>query len=78
MIELAKFIYSPLGKAFEKQTKTIEDQEIKQVQALKALKWEEELESTVGLFQKNMRTDEIKNEIYKIKKIGRKKLNKKI
>ena len=78
MIELAKFIYSPLGKAFEKQTKTIEDQEIKQVQALKASKWEEELESTVGLFQKNMRTDEIKNEIYKIKKIGRKKLNKKI
>ena len=27
IIEQAKFIYSPLGKAFEKQTKTIEDQE---------------------------------------------------
>ena len=26
MIEQAKFIYSPLGKAFEKQTKTIEEQ----------------------------------------------------
>ena len=26
IIEQAKFIYSPLGKAFEKQTKTIEDQ----------------------------------------------------
>ena len=25
-IEQAKFTYSPLGKAFEKQTKTIEDQ----------------------------------------------------
>ena len=25
-IEKGKFIYSPLGKAFEKQTKTIEDQ----------------------------------------------------
>ena len=25
-IEQAKFIYSPLGKAFEKQTKTIEEQ----------------------------------------------------
>ena len=25
-IEQAKFAYSPLGKAFEKQTKTIEDQ----------------------------------------------------
>ena len=26
MIEQAKFPYSPLGKAFEKQIKTIEDQ----------------------------------------------------
>ena len=26
MIEQAKFIYSPLGKAFQKQMKTIEDQ----------------------------------------------------
>ena len=26
IIEQAKFSYSPLGKAFEKQTKTIEDQ----------------------------------------------------
>ena len=26
MIEQAKFTYSPLGKVFEKQTKTIEDQ----------------------------------------------------
>ena len=26
IIEQAKFTYSPLGKAFEKQTKTIEDQ----------------------------------------------------
>ena len=30
MIEQAKFIYSPLGKALEKQTKTMEDQEKKQ------------------------------------------------
>ena len=29
VIEQAKFKYSPLGKAFEKQTKTIEDQGIK-------------------------------------------------
>ena len=29
IIEQAKFTYSPLGKAFEKQTKTIEDQEKK-------------------------------------------------
>ena len=33
MIEQAKFTYSPLGKAFEKQTKTIEDQGKKQIKA---------------------------------------------
>ena len=37
IIELSKFTYSPLGKAFEKQIKTIEDQGQKQVDALKAL-----------------------------------------
>ena len=35
IIEQAKFSYSPLGKAFEKQIKTIEDQGQKQVEALK-------------------------------------------
>ena len=34
IIEQAKFTYSPLGKAFEKQIKTIEDQGKKQVYAL--------------------------------------------
>ena len=34
MIEQAEFTYSPLGKAFEKQTKTIEDQRQKQVEAI--------------------------------------------
>ena len=38
IIEQAKFTYSPLGKAFEKQTKTIEDQGKKQVDALVVLK----------------------------------------
>ena len=38
MIEQGKFTYSPLGKAFEKQTKTIKYQEEKQANALKALK----------------------------------------
>ena len=33
IIEQAKFTYSPLGKAFEKQVKTIEDQGQKQVDA---------------------------------------------
>ena len=32
------FIYSPLGEASEKQRKAIEDQAIKQVEALKTLK----------------------------------------
>ena len=35
IIQQAKFTYSPLGKAFEKQIKTIEDQGKKQVDALK-------------------------------------------
>ena len=34
IIEQAKFSYSPLGKAFEKQTKTIEDQGEKQIEAI--------------------------------------------
>ena len=41
IIEQTKFTYSPLGKAFEKQTKTIEDQSKKQVDALEKLKPEE-------------------------------------
>ena len=38
IIEQTKFTYSPLGKAFEKETKTIEDQGKKQVDALANLK----------------------------------------
>ena len=34
MIEQAKFAYSPLDKAFEKQIKTIEDQGEKQIKTL--------------------------------------------
>ena len=54
IIEQAKFTYSPLGKAFEKQMKTTEDQRIKQVEALKALKPEEnqKLETIEILFPK--------------------------
>ena len=42
IIEQAKFTYSPLGKAFEKQRKTIEDQGKKQVDTLENLKPKEE------------------------------------
>ena len=38
IIEQAKFTYSPLGKTFEKQIKTIEDHGKKQVEALENLK----------------------------------------
>ena len=42
IIEQAKFTFSPLGKAFEKQIKIIEDQGKKQVDALQNLKLKEE------------------------------------
>ena len=41
IIEQVKFTYSPLGKAFEKQTKTIEDQGKKETDALADLKSKE-------------------------------------
>ena len=41
IIEQTKFTYSPLGKAFDKQIKTIEDQGKKPVAALEKLKPEE-------------------------------------
>ena len=79
VIEQAKFTYSPLGKALEKQRKIIEDQGIKKVEALKALKPEEvlkalkaeenqELESIEENMRKNMRTNKIKKELDEIRK----------
>ena len=70
-IEQAKFTYSPLSKAFERLIKTIEDQGIKQVEGLKALKPQEnkeDIKSVEGIFPKEIRTNEIKNEIDEIKK----------
>ena len=60
-MEQANFRYSPLGKAFEKQIKAREDQKIKQAEALKALKPEqnEELESAEELFSKKKKNNEI-------------------
>ena len=71
IIEQAKFTYPPVDKAFEKEIKTIEVQGIKQVEALKALKLEEnkkDIKSIEGMFLKDMRINEIKNDIYEIKK----------
>ena len=42
IIEQARFTFSPLGKAFDKQIKTIEDESRKQVNALENLKPKEE------------------------------------
>ena len=52
MIEQAKFIYSPLGKAFEKQTKTIDDQGKKQIKALE--KHEKQLVESNELVKKDL------------------------
>ena len=70
IIEQAKFEYFPLEEAFEKQTKTTEDQVKEQVEVLEVLKPEknQELKSIEGLFSKEMRTNEIKIEIDEIKK----------
>ena len=59
IIEPAKFTYSTLGKAFEKQIKSIEDQGRKQVEALKVLNPEEKkyIKSVEGLFTKETRTN---------------------
>ena len=66
--------YSPLGNGVEKLTKTMEEQGQKQVKALEVLKIEEskekERKSVEGLFPKEIRANEIKNEIDKIKKWG--------
>ena len=48
IIEQAKFAYSPLRTAFEKQIKTIEDQGKKQVDALKYLKLKEQIKAIQG------------------------------
>ena len=63
IIEQAKFTYSSLWKAFERQTKTIEDQGGKQVKALEDLKLKEQIKSIKEMFPKDYERVEIKNEI---------------
>ena len=66
MIEQARFTYSPLGKAFEKQVKTIEDQgKSKQVVALNTLK----SNSKLTIEDVTLNNDEAKKELDKIQKI---------
>ena len=79
IIEEAKFTYSPLGKAFKKQTKAIEDQGKKQVDALTDLKpFDKELPSIKDFIPIENLNPEIVNEIKKIeeeeKKVDRNKI----
>ena len=72
IIEQAKFTYSPLGKAFEKQTKTIKDQGEKQIEAIQDNK--KQLANTQELTIKsinpeNILNDEAKKEMDKISRI---------
>ena len=55
-----------MGKAFEKQIKTIEDQGKKQVEALKDLKPKEQTKAIKGIFPEGYESVEIKNEQNKI------------
>ena len=60
MVEQAKFIYSSLGKAFEKQTKTIKDQGEKQVEAIQGNK--KQLANTQELTIKNIIPENVKSD----------------
>ena len=73
VIEQAKFTYSLLGKAFEKQTKTIEDQGEKQIKAIQDNKQLGNIQGVTikNIFPENILNDEAKIEIDKISKIER-------
>ena len=69
IIEQAKFTYSPLGKAFEKQTKTTVDQGQKQVEALNTLRYNNQLTIEDVIPKNALNNDEAKKELDKIKEI---------
>ena len=77
IMEQAKFTYFPLGKALEKQTKTVEDQGEKQVKASQDLKLKEQIKSIERIFSEGYKIVEIKNEINKIEEYEKKKKKKK-
>ena len=66
--EQGKFTSSHLGKAFEKLIKTIEGQGEKQVKSLKDLNLKDQSKSIEGIFPKGNETNEIKDELSKIKR----------
>ena len=73
IIQQAKFNYSPLGKAIEKQIKTIKDQGEKQVVALESLKGSDKKLPSIKDFVSIKNLDsEIINEIKRIEEIEKK------
>ena len=68
ILEQAKFTYSPLEKAFEKQTKATEDQGQKQVEALNTLKPNNQLTIEDVIPKNALNNDEAKKSLIKLKK----------
>ena len=66
-IEQAKFTYYALGKAFEKQIKTIKEQGKKQVEVLEVLEPNIQKLIIKNALPENKITEEAKNELNKIK-----------
>ena len=71
IIEQAKSTYSPLGKAFDKQIKTIKDQRKKQVEALNTFKSDnnKKIRNEDIIPKSAFANDEAKEELNKIKEI---------
>ena len=69
IIEQVGFTYSLLGKAFEKQIKTIEYQGKKQVEALSTVKSNIQLTIEDVIPKNALNNDEAKKELHKIKEI---------
>ena len=70
IIEQAKFTYSPLGKALEKQIKTIEHQSEKPVKELSTLKYNNEKLTIEDVIPKSaLNKNGAEKEIDKIKEI---------
>ena len=65
VMEQPKFTYFSLGKAFKKQTKTIEDQGEKRIKALKDLKPKEQTKSIENKsYKKPLMNEEIYNRLF--------------
>ena len=74
----SRFTYSPLGKAFEKQIKSIEDQGEKQIEALNTFKSNNQLTTEDVVPKNTLNNDEAKKELNKIEEIEKKCRHRKI